>query len=337
MKSPMTPRERFRAVMNFQPFDRLPVIEWASWWDKTIERWHGEGLPAGAADRYEIFRHFGLEMYRQDWFTIWRWSDETPRPAHHGAGVMATADDYERLKKHLYPWPAVDKKRWGEWAEEQRRGDAVLWFSLEGFFWGPRTLFGIEPHLYAFYDQPELMHRINADLADYAIRIIDDLCTVCRPDFMTFAEDLSYNHGPMLSQELFAEFLKPYYQRVIPRLKENDILPIVDSDGDITVPAAWFRDAGIEGILPLERQAGVDIGKLQAQYPRLRWLGGYDKMVMTQGEAAMRAEFERLLPFAKKGGLIIGVDHQTPPGVSYRDYQIFLRLFREYAARAGDR
>jgi len=30
--------ERFRAVMNFQPVDRLPVWEWAMWWDKTIAR-----------------------------------------------------------------------------------------------------------------------------------------------------------------------------------------------------------------------------------------------------------------------------------------------------------
>ena len=25
--------ERFRAVMNFQPVDRLPAWEWAMWWD----------------------------------------------------------------------------------------------------------------------------------------------------------------------------------------------------------------------------------------------------------------------------------------------------------------
>ena len=42
--TPMNHVERFRAVMNFQPVDRLPVWEWAMWWDKTIERWH---LPVG--------------------------------------------------------------------------------------------------------------------------------------------------------------------------------------------------------------------------------------------------------------------------------------------------
>ncbi len=42
----MNARERFHAIMNFQPFDRLPLLEWAGWWDQTIDRWHGEGLSA---------------------------------------------------------------------------------------------------------------------------------------------------------------------------------------------------------------------------------------------------------------------------------------------------
>lgn len=41
--------ERFRAVMNFQPVDRLPRWGWAMWWDRTIARWHGERSPRQAA------------------------------------------------------------------------------------------------------------------------------------------------------------------------------------------------------------------------------------------------------------------------------------------------
>ncbi len=36
---PMTTRERFQAVTRFEPFDRLPILEWAPWWNQTIERW----------------------------------------------------------------------------------------------------------------------------------------------------------------------------------------------------------------------------------------------------------------------------------------------------------
>ncbi|HAT10122.1 MAG TPA: hypothetical protein DCS97_05920, partial [Planctomycetes bacterium] len=61
----------------------------------------------------------------------------------------------------------------------------------------------------------------------------------------------------------------------------------------------------------------------------------YDKMVMPKGEAAMRAEFERLLPAMRRGRFIPSVDHQTPPGVSLENYRIYLRLLAEFMERAA--
>ena len=329
----MTTRERFQAVMNFQPFDRLPIVEWAGWWDQTIKRWHGEKLPADVTDRYDICRHFGLDVYHQAHMGVSK--PGLPSPAHHGAGIVENEDDYERIREFLYPWPAIDVDYWRSLAAQQAVGEIVVWFTVVGFFWYPRTLFGIEPHFYAFYDYPELMHRMNDDLATWIVRVVEEVGKYCKPDFMTFAEDMSYNHGPMLSKGLFEEFETPYYQRVIPAIKELGTIPVVDSDGDITIPADWFAECGIEGILPLERQAGVDVGVVRRNHPTMKFIGCFDKMTMNKGEAAMRGEFERLLPTAKEGGLIIACDHQTPPGVSYDDYQLYLRLFREYAAEAG--
>ena len=328
----MTNRQRFGAVMNFRPFDRLPVVEWAGWWNLTVDRWHREGLPA-EANGLDVNRHFGLDLLVQAWIGPRR-SDFPPEHPEGGPPVRCMAD-YERIRPFLYPWPAIDRNWWANWAQKQADGQIVLWFTLDGFFWFPRSLLGIEPHLYAFYDQGELMHRINADLADWLVRVIDEITSICTPDFMTFAEDMSYNHGPMLSKRLFDEFMTPYYHRVIPRLKERGIPAIIDSDGDITTAATWFEQAGLDGILPLERQAGVDVSKLRWAHPKMRFIGCFDKMTMNRGEAAMRGEFERLLPTAAKGGLIVSVDHQTPPGVSYEDYKLYVRLFREYAAEAG--
>ena len=329
----MNTQERFQAIMNFQPFDRLPIIEWAVWWDKTIDRWHQEGLPLDLTDQYDICRHFGLDIYKQDWFAVC--GPDCPGPTSYGAGIIASEEDYSRIRPHLYPSNPVNHEKWQRWADEKSSGDVVLWFSVDGFFWFPRVLLGIERHLYTFYDQPELMHQINTDLAEWILCVIDEVCSVCKPDFMTFAEDMSYNHGPMLSKDLFDKFMKPYYAKVIPKLKEHDIIPIVDSDGDISVPAYWFEDAGIEGILPLERQSGVDIAKLRKEHPNMKFIGHFDKMTMDKGETAMREEFERLLPTAAKGGFLVGCDHQTPPGVSYNDYQLYVSLFTEYAEKAS--
>ena len=96
----------------------------------------------------------------------------------------------------------------------------------------------------------------------------------------------------------------------------------------------WLQSVGLEGILPLECQAGVNIPRLRTLVPDFILIGGFDKMVMKNGEEAMRAEFERILPVMKSGRYVPGVDHQTPPDVSLENYHIYVRLLHEYARRA---
>jgi hypothetical protein len=324
--------ERFRAVMNFQPVDRLPRWEWAMWWDETIARWHQEGLPTELkfSQVYDLAVQFGLDPYQQFWFSTTEATIEATQ--HHVEGVVSNMDDYLRLRPRLFPSHEAALAAMQPWAERQRRGEAVVWSTFEGFFWFPRTLMGFNQLMLAFNDQPELLHRINEDLFAFNLRLFEQMTRVCVPTFMTIAEDMSYNHGPMISRKLFDEFVAPYYRRLIPRLQELDILPLVDTDGDVTMLVPWLTELGVVGVLPLERQAGVDGLKLRQQYPRLRMVGHYDKMVMNQGEAAMRAEFERLVPLMRTGGFIPSVDHQTPPGVSLAEYRIYLRLLAEYTA-----
>ena len=328
--------ERFRNAMTFQPVDRLPEIEWAVWWNLTIERWQKEGLPTDFTLPGQIRDYFGQDSQEQ--ITIRTIADGAPSPAHHGAGIITNKEDYDRMKPFLYPKedfiaPSVEIVK--QWAAQQAAGDTVTWVSLQGFFWWPRVLLGIERHLYAFYDQPELMHEINQDVCDYNIWAIEELVKIIKPVFMTFFEDLSYNHGPMLSKRSFDKFLAPYYEQLIPVLEKHDIIPIIDSDGDITRLVPWFQGVGIRGILPLERMAGVDVNFLRDEYPDFILIGAFDKTVMKDGEAAMRKEFERLLPAMKKGGFIPSVDHQTPPGVSLENYHIYLKLLHEYCQKAG--
>jgi uroporphyrinogen-III decarboxylase len=174
------------------------------------------------------------------------------------------------------------------------------------------------------------LHQINRDLLAFNLRVLDQMLAVCVPTFMTIAEDLSYNHGPMISQRTFEQFVAPYYRRLVPRLEERGIPLFMDTDGDVTLLVPWLEALGVQGVLPLERQAGVDGLKLRRQFPRLLMVGHFDKMTMTRGEAAMRAEFERLVPLMKTGGFIPSVDHQTPPGVSLEQYRVYLKLLAEY-------
>lgn len=328
-------RERFRRVFAFEkPAGRLPLIEWAAWWDRTIRRWEGEGLPAGL-DWEASVRYFGLDVLHC--IGAGPRAGTLPPPPHDGGPVAATEAEYEAILPHLYQDEAIESLlRQAETLKPAHdRGEIVIRLWLDGFFWFPRTLLGIQNHMYAFYDQPELMHRMNRDLAAFNRKAVSALFEFLEPDMVGFAEDMSYNNGPMLSEACFDEFLLPYYKEVVPAIKARRIPVLIDSDGQIESMVPWMERAGIEGVYPLERQAGVDVVRLRENHPRLLMMGGYDKMVMTRGEDAMRAEFERLLPVMRSGGFIVSVDHQTPPGVSLTQYLIYVRLLREYADRAA--
>jgi hypothetical protein len=327
----MKPRERLTAILNGRmPDDRLPMIEWAAWWDKTVDRWKQEGMP-GDLSWSQSLHYFGLDELH-----CLGAAPAVPPAAGHGAAVIAGEADYEALREKLYaPGVTGGLLESAKTLKEQHdAGELSIRIWLDGFFWYPRRLFGIEPHLYAFYDYPELMHRINRELLAFNLKALEALFSVLKPDFVGMAEDMSYNHGPMISYELFREFLLPYYRELTGYCKSRQVRILVDSDGDITVMVPWLLEAGIEGVYPLERQAGVDIGAIRRDYPDFIMMGGYDKMVMSQGEGAMRAEFERILPIMRSSRYIPSVDHQTPPGVSFDNYRIYISLFREYCEKA---
>ena len=274
---------------------------------------------------FDIAQYFGLDPYQQFWF-----SPTDPNLANHVAGLVADMDDYRRIRPHIFPSHAAAIAGMAPWAQRQRNGDVVVWCTIEGFFWFLRTLLGFSRLMLAFYRRPELLHAINNDLLEYNLALLERVFGVCVPTFVTIAEDMSYNQGPMISEQMFASFFAPYYRRLVPRLQERGIPLFVDTDGDVTLLVPWLQDLGVTGVLPLERQAGVDALRLRAQFPRLCMIGHFDKMTMSRGEPAMRAEFERLMPLLKTGGFIPSVDHQTPPDVSLEQYRCYLRLLEEY-------
>ena len=328
----MNARERFVRTLNFQKCsDRLPMVEWAAWWDLTMDRWKTEGLDQDLSWD-DSLAYFALDPL----ILIGTGGGPGANTPSEISRTVSDEASYEALRPYLFTEAGIEEslRQARRLKAGHERGEFSIRVWLDGYFWFPRSQMGIEQHMLAFYDQPELMHRMNRDLAEYNNRVIQAICTVLTPDMVGFAEDMSYNHGPMLSREFFDEFLLPYYQRTVPVIKGLGVKALVDTDGDVTTMIPWLLQAGIEGVYPLERQAGVDIAKLRAAFPQLIMMGGYDKLVMSHGEGPMRAEFERLLPVMRSGGYIPSVDHQTPPEVSLENFKIYVRLFREYCERA---
>lgn len=125
------------------------MVEWAAWWDQTIDRWEGEGLPK-SMDLETSLHYFDLDP-----LLLLRAAGRgpgCPSPVYHGGPIMHDAASYEALLPCLYNDSiidaAIDHARGLK--SKHDRGEVIIRLWLDGFFWFPRTLFGIEPHFYAF-------------------------------------------------------------------------------------------------------------------------------------------------------------------------------------------
>ena len=94
-------------------------------------------------------------------------------------------------------------------------------------------------------------------------------------------------------------------------------------------------DAGVDGFLPMDVNAGMDIVAVRRRFPRLKFIGGFNKLRIQEGRAAIDAEFRRILPVIRSGGYIAGNDHQVPPSAPLTLYRYYIDALRRAMAQAG--
>jgi len=152
-----------------------------------------------------------------------------------------------------------------------------------------------------------------------------------------FAEDICYNHGPLISPDMMREFILPYYQQLIGNVKARNldrtrrVYVQVDTDGfcDPVIPV--YRGAhDLDVMSPFEVASGCDVVRTGGEYPDLVISGGLDKRVLAKGKADIDAMVERIVPaMRERGGYIPTIDHGTPEETPYANYLHFRRRMLE--------
>ena len=256
--------------------------------------------------------------------------------------VVSNEEDWYKLKE--WAKQEIEKyftdenihKIFSRYTEGQLKGEYSVRYCMPGFFWVPRTLFGIAEHMMAFYDYPEVLHDINEFILQFYLDKLGKALDILPADVLYMMEDLSGANGPMLSPALFDEFVGSYYKRLVPMLKEKGVRHvIVDTDGDFNILIPNFIEAGIEGFLPMDVNAGMDIVAVRQKYPKLKFIGAFNKLEIAKGKEAIDKEFERLMPVIRQGGYIPGCDHQVAPSTSLDDYKYYIKRLQEVMLEAG--
>jgi len=143
-----------------------------------------------------------------------------------------------------------------------------------GFLGFPRHLMGTTSLFMNYYDNPGLIKKINEFFLNYVMSYWDKFLSHVEVDCILIFEDMAFKSGSMVSKEIFNEFMKPYYLKLVDFLKQYGIKNIiVDSDGFVEELIPLFIECGITGMLPFEIAAGNDLIKIRKNYPDFQLLG----------------------------------------------------------------
>jgi uroporphyrinogen-III decarboxylase len=184
---------------------------------------------------------------------------------------------------------------------------------------------------YLFYDDPRLVHECLEFLTELIMGWTEKPLREAQFDLYYIHEDMSGSQGPLVSPEMFRQFLLPPYVRFVAFLKRCGVKNvIVDTDGNFAPLIPAFLEAGVDGFGPIERAAGMDPRKLRAEYGKaFSMIGGIDKRVLKLGKRAVEAEVMSIIPpLIEQGGFIPTIDHSIPPDVSLLEFEEYLALKR---------
>ncbi len=148
-------------------------------------------------------------------------------------------------------------------------------------------------------------------------------------------EDVAYKTGLMVSPEILRKHFFPRFKQVIVPLKQAGIKVIWHSDGNIMPVLEDAIECGFDGIDPIERTAGMDIGEIRRKYgKKLILVGNVDSQILTFGneEAVRKAVRECILAADAGGGHFVQSDAgQIMPDVPIGNVIAYIDEVRKFS------
>jgi uroporphyrinogen decarboxylase len=258
---------------------------------------------------------------------------------------VSNREDWERYRVERFDpkTPGRIPENFDKLADRYSERDFVLRLGHYVGFFGPIRFFMGEVKLMTcYYDDPDLIRDIIDDLLEFYMEVYAQVLTKVEVDLFTLWEDMCYNTGPLISPEMFREFMLPAYKTFTAFLRDHGVKNIlVDTDGDCWKLIPLFIDGGVTGIYPFEVAANMDVVAVRKEYPKLQMIGGIDKRPLIRSREAIDEELNRRIPYMlEKGGYIPYIDHHVPPDVSWGNYVYYReklnRMIEDhYAVDAG--
>ncbi|MHC4123627.1 MAG: uroporphyrinogen decarboxylase family protein [Planctomycetota bacterium] len=336
----MTPKERVICALELREPDCVPVGEFIvdprtikafnKGYEDVIDFALGEGLGlVGTRAYFKTIEKLPDGCYMDEWGCIYK--ENAEYIAHPIKAPIKTEEDFE---KHQFPDPEAphvlaDLEKFVKKADNKT---VVNFHHRVTFMWSV-YLMGMDDLLMAMALKPDFAHRLFKKVADINIRILQRAARA-GADTILVADDYCANKGPLMSPEMFREFILPHLKRAVDVVHAEGAKCIKHCDGYVWPILEDMINAGIDCINPLEPVANMDMAEVKEKYgDRICMMGNIDCSELlchastTEVEEAVR---ECIRKGAKGGGLIVSSSNSIHSGVKLENYTAMIKAVHKY-------
>lgn len=334
----LTSAERVLRALRREEPDRIPHFEW------IIDRRVRDAIcPGSTMEEFTV--RMGLDAIltapdyrrepvapnrvRNEWGTVLEYSAE-----EYGIAVEGPIRTLNDLDRYQPPDPHAP----GRFASLEKlvkryQGRLAIGVHLNDVLSLPRNLMGFEQLMAAFGEEPDLVRG----LVDLSVRINLELAKEVAQrgaDFVFTGDDYASTQRPFMSPKMFREFLAPQLKRVMTGFKEQGLMVIKHTDGNILPILDQIVDAGMDALDPIDPIAGLDIGDMKRRLgDKLALKGNVDcAHTLTNGTEKQVTEetIEVLRKAGEGGGLIVSSSNSIHSGVKPGNYLAMWNVIRAY-------
>jgi hypothetical protein len=305
--------------MRGEPVDRPPLLE-EGVRDEVLDRWHGQGLPAGET-HLELF---GLTPHEN------LGPDLKYGPDYNGRVLDLSGSEYREafdISQRRFP---------SDWNDTVRRLQvrdhvACVWAS-RGFFQalGVGDWPTLERALIGTIKKPARIRDRMDYYGEFCSRMLERTLQDVDPEFIYLSEPISNNNGPLISPAMFEEFMIPVYKRIATTARSfgcDNILLSTYGDTSLLFPA--LIEAGVS-MLWISEAADVpelDYRRIRSDFgPDLGLVGGIPLSILRSGSKDLiRTKLEEIVPPLLQTGRYVplagGRVREEIPWPAYRCYR----------------
>jgi len=347
-KDRMTARQRIECSLRGERPDRVPVfdlmhhiplIEYVTGEKVTLQngldllcRTIGAHLDItrGIAPPVEekIIRYDDGFVWKQEWWTAWL----IDRPFNDVRGLLDyiprnIEEIHNRKFGDMFTW-AGKSNVWGASSKSPREqflelqekvGENTVIFPNESPV-GLDTIHvraGLDLISYAYAENPELISEWLEVLNWAEIqRVHETADPALSPVALVFA-DMAGTDQLMFSPKFLRKEFFPRLAKLVAAWHQHDVKVIFHSDGNLRAVLDDFKQAGIDGINPLEPLSNMYAGDVHKAYPDWVLMGGIDvsQLLPMGSEEEVRAAVRKTIDEAADNGrLWIGSTTEIHPG-----------------------